>query len=232
MKTDQNPTAQLAAANLEGLREALLSPREIHRDPNGMLDHSAFPVFDEDVSTRLLLKAFGIESAFTLMEHDADLEAMEAYDGNCAAWTPSPPDGEGWLLTLIYDTEDGPCAMFVRELKIAPSRRQHVRPHATSLAEWAAAQAICDHKHVNEALRDLASYPTDYNATCVVRAVLRQVATEAPRATRAQASDDAVELILRDVNELEPADPALQDTICVDVSDLCRIVKRHIFATK
>ncbi|WP_186118303.1 hypothetical protein [Burkholderia gladioli] len=35
------------------------------------------------------------------------------------------------------------------------------------------------------------------------------------------------ELIIRDVCEMEPANPDLSDTICIDVSDLQAIVKRH-----
>lgn len=228
----ERPPSLPTVADLQGLRDALLAPREIHRDACGMLDHPSFPAFDEDVSMRLFLKAFGLEASFALMEDDVDLDAMEAYDGDCTAWTPTPPAGEGWQLTLIYDTEEGPCALFVRGLTIATSRRRRAWQDAAGRSEWDAAQAICDHRDVDEALRNLAGDPTGDNATCVVRSVLRQVATDAPRATRAQASDDAAALILRDVNELEPADPARPDTICVDASDLCRIVKRHIFATK
>lgn len=36
------------------------------------------------------------------------------------------------------------------------------------------------------------------------------------------------ELIIRDVCEMEPANPDLSDTICIDVSDLQAIVKRHM----
>jgi len=38
----------------------------------------------------------------------------------------------------------------------------------------------------------------------------------------------AVELILRDVCEIDPADPDLNDTVCIDISDLKVIVERHI----
>jgi len=38
----------------------------------------------------------------------------------------------------------------------------------------------------------------------------------------------AVELILRDVCEDDPADPDLNDTVCIDISDLKTIVERHI----
>lgn len=51
-------------------------------------------------------------------ESDASHEQQERYDeGNspdCSYWTPSRPEGEGWLLAAIYDTEDGPVALYVR----------------------------------------------------------------------------------------------------------------------
>lgn len=172
------PAQHTTAPDLQGLRDALLTPREIIRDSCGMLDHPSFPVFDEDVSARLFVKAFGLEAAFALMEDDVDLDTMEAYDGDCTAWTPTPPAGEGWLLTLIYDTEEGPCAMFVRTLKIAPSRRRRAWQDAAGRSEWDAAQTICDHKDVDEALRTLAEDPTGDNATRAVRSVLRLVAME------------------------------------------------------
>ncbi|WGT64963.1 hypothetical protein [Variovorax paradoxus] len=164
---------QPTVSDLQGLRDALLALREIRRDVCGMLDHPSFPAFDEDVNMRLFLSAFGLEASFALMEDDVDLDAMEAYDGDCTAWTPTPPAGEGWQLTLIYDTEEGPCALFVRKLKIAPSRRRTWRDVA-GRSEWDAAQAICDHREVDEALRNLTQDPTGDNATCVVLSVLRQ----------------------------------------------------------
>lgn len=35
---------------------------------------------------------------------------------NCSGWEPDPPPGDGWRLVAIWDTEDGPQAMFVRPL--------------------------------------------------------------------------------------------------------------------
>lgn len=33
------------------------------------------------------------------------------------AWQPSQPHGDGWQLVAVYDSEDGPCATFVRRLR-------------------------------------------------------------------------------------------------------------------
>ncbi|WP_318826142.1 hypothetical protein [Burkholderia thailandensis] len=106
--------------SLEGLRAKLLAPREIKRDDQGWLTHPALPLCDEDVRVDRFFKAFGIESAFVSMESDVDAESYEQYheraDADCSAWTPTPPDGEGWALLEIYDTEDGPHALFARAI--------------------------------------------------------------------------------------------------------------------
>lgn len=64
------------------------------------------------------LRALGWHSTTVCFESDASDEARDRYDeGNspdCSYWTPTPPEGAGWLLAAIYDTEDGPVALYVR----------------------------------------------------------------------------------------------------------------------
>nr|WKF58767.1 hypothetical protein HUO10_003268 [Paraburkholderia busanensis] len=119
--------------NLEGLREKLLAPREIARDKEGWLVHPDLPVWDEDVRVDKFLEAFRIEAAFVSMENDACAEAYETYfergDADCSAWTPTAPAGAGWMLLEIYDTEDGPYALFGRDWYSAEQERkkEHTR---------------------------------------------------------------------------------------------------------
>jgi hypothetical protein len=114
-------------ANLEGLRDALLTPREIVRDDDGYLTHPALPLCDEDVTADRLLAAFGLETRFVSMEsdHDNEQDIIDAHEtGGCTKWTPTQPVGEGWVLLEIYDTEDGPYAMFARRLPTESVRQQ------------------------------------------------------------------------------------------------------------
>ncbi len=110
-----------APADLQGLRRAILTPRAIVRDQHGMLSHPGIPYLDEDVNYQTFFSAFGIESTFVCMETDVDGDAYDQYvesnDPNCSFWTPSAPAGDGWLLLEIFDTEDGPVALYVREKK-------------------------------------------------------------------------------------------------------------------
>jgi hypothetical protein len=61
------------------------------------------------------------------MESDNSVLADQWYDAaldDCSGWSPAPPAGEGWLLLEIYDTEDGPYAMFGRDAYEAENARK------------------------------------------------------------------------------------------------------------
>lgn len=49
---------------------------------------------------------------------DGTEEAYKTYfDGaiaDCSAWKPSKPDGDGWFIVSIHDTEDGPACIWIR----------------------------------------------------------------------------------------------------------------------
>lgn len=106
-----------ASTNLEGLRDRLFSEPTPKCNIYGHVYHPALPDTDEDVNLVMLLAAFGIATSLVSMESDAP-ETAEAYfeagDPDCSAWNPTPPQGEGWKLIALYDTEDGPYAMFAR----------------------------------------------------------------------------------------------------------------------
>lgn len=69
--------------------------------------------------------AAGYKHAYSYMtddvedEHPAWIAYFEAGEPSCALWEPALPDGDGWRVVAIYDTEDGPAAMFVRERQSA-----------------------------------------------------------------------------------------------------------------
>jgi hypothetical protein len=122
--------------NLEGLREKLLAPRSIERTSDGWLYHPDYPTCDEGTRADKFLEAFGIETAFVGMESDApDLAERWHEEGltDCSEWTPTPPGGDGWLLLEIYDTEDGPYALFGRDHYAAEQARK--KEHTRRLSE-------------------------------------------------------------------------------------------------
>lgn len=120
-----------APADLQGLRRSILTSREIVRDQNGMLSHPAVPYLDEDVNYETFFAAFGIEATFIHMKDDVDCDTYDRYfasnSPDCCTWTPSSPQGDGWMLLEIYDTEDGPVALYVREKKPESMRERWKR---------------------------------------------------------------------------------------------------------
>ena len=98
----------------------LVGPVPVERDENGYWYHPEIP-WDEipdDTDARPFLKKWGYRSCFVSLEWDAPEELVNRYfeagDPDCSEWNPTAPEGDGWFLAAIYDTEDGPSAMFLR----------------------------------------------------------------------------------------------------------------------
>ncbi|BDD90911.1 hypothetical protein PanNE5_03510 [Pandoraea sp. NE5] len=127
------------AANLEGLRDKLFDGRPVTRDAEGWYWHPAMPDADEDVNYGKLLTALRIEAVFVSMEVD-DSEAADRYgeagEADCHYWTPTPPEGDGWHLLAVYDTEDGPYALFGRDAYVAEQKckQERTRQMAAAIA--------------------------------------------------------------------------------------------------
>jgi len=102
--------------SLEGLQHALLNPPPVVRDENGYWSNPALPVTDESVRMKPLAQALGLELTWVDAENQANDATMEAmsHAGTISAWTPTSPEGNGWVPLSIHDTEDGPVAMYVR----------------------------------------------------------------------------------------------------------------------
>lgn len=103
-------------ADLQGLRDALLNPGPVERDEDGYWCSLALPHCDENVDYAKLLAVFGLEAGVVDAESQMDVDAYEAMceAQNCAAWTPEPPKGDGWVMVSLHDTEDGAVAFYVR----------------------------------------------------------------------------------------------------------------------
>lgn len=106
----------------------LIQPAAVQRDEFGNWYHPDIPVFygsdestDESPKWEDWLKTQGLEQSKCMLEwEDESHPVYQSYfeaddpDPNFAAWGPEPPKGEGWFVLAICDTEDGPCAWFVR----------------------------------------------------------------------------------------------------------------------
>jgi hypothetical protein len=76
------------------------------------------PVCDEGVRYDDLMAVFGIETAFVSLDSQDDALADRYFKeaASIAEWSPTPPAGDGWVLLEIYDTEEGPYALFGRPM--------------------------------------------------------------------------------------------------------------------
>ena len=95
---------------------------EVKRNKDGMWMHPAFPwnTVKEDTDIRPDIKKWGYQGHFVALDNDAPDEIVERYansnDPDCSYWTPTKPKGDGWILGAIYDTEDGPVALWLKPL--------------------------------------------------------------------------------------------------------------------
>ncbi|RLM24741.1 hypothetical protein BIY29_08465 [Brenneria alni] len=92
-----------------------LKPMFPARDENGWWTH---PYFSETYSYGWAEdNNFDIE--FIFLENEVGFEkAKERYWGvgasDCEGWEPISPDGDGWFIASIHDTEDGPVCIWLR----------------------------------------------------------------------------------------------------------------------
>jgi hypothetical protein len=107
----------------------MFSPEPVERDKYGFWYHSALKNSEEEDLTEID-GAEDMEFSLVSFEDDAPEELRELYaqalnvthtiegvpswEQAVKAWQPTTPEGAGWFLFGIYDTEDGPYACFTR----------------------------------------------------------------------------------------------------------------------
>ena len=87
-------------------------------DERGFFMHPDVPGEAKSTDSVIMLHKMGFEHIAVLMCYDEpDLyeEWIENEKGTAVLrWVPIPPTGDGWTLVAKFDTEYGPCALFVR----------------------------------------------------------------------------------------------------------------------
>jgi hypothetical protein len=90
-----------------------------HPDTDLIFDLLA--IDDEGQATYYFIKdTLGYEMSYVELEDDNPELAEKYYEevgGDCSGWDPTKPEGDGWLLMWITDTDDGPVAMYGRKIK-------------------------------------------------------------------------------------------------------------------
>ncbi|MBW9430725.1 hypothetical protein FHC77_08195 [Atlantibacter hermannii] len=103
----------------------LITALEPQRDQYGYWTHPDFFVPANDMEYPApgefdaWLDANRVTGLLQWMDGDATDEQRAAYergDGDISPWTPTPPEGEGWFIASIHDTEDGPVCYWLRPI--------------------------------------------------------------------------------------------------------------------
>lgn len=100
----------------------LLQPVEVVRSDIGYWIHPdiANMAFATNREWELFKQQQNIEIATTCFGDDAPKHVQEAYEDGSpdfSEWNPTPPEGDGWFMLSIYDTEDMPVCMWARRLE-------------------------------------------------------------------------------------------------------------------
>lgn len=104
----------------------LIQPAPVNRDDYGNWYHPSLPDFagtdeagPDSPKWEDWLAEQGLETSMFCLENEDDHPAFarvfDESNPDFSDWEPQPA-GAGWFLLAIGDTEDGPCATFVRRL--------------------------------------------------------------------------------------------------------------------
>lgn len=124
-----------------------IKPELVERDENGYWVHSQIPETESSEIVKEWMNKNKLDHSLTFMEGDIayDHPIYKSYfeDGNpnFSNWEPSKPEGRGWFIGGIYETEEGPVCMWLRQLVDKEKDTQlKIVKDAISAAEKAAFQ--------------------------------------------------------------------------------------------
>lgn len=92
----------------------------VERDQFGFWTHPNYPDFADNCSSseaQETLRRLGLELQNVFMESDAPrLYDSARSDQRYSEWIPTRPEGAGWFVLSIHDTDNGPVCQYVRPL--------------------------------------------------------------------------------------------------------------------
>lgn len=96
---------------------------DANRDPKGWGCGEELAKVETDIDFVRFVKDKNLEFKFVYLTCDVDEEhpAYVSYfdDGSCdiSSWNPTKPEGDGWFIGGIYETEEEPVCVWFREIK-------------------------------------------------------------------------------------------------------------------
>jgi len=108
----------------------MIKPMEVKRDQYGFWTHPEYfgPAngheFGAPGEFDAWLLANNLEVYTLGLEYDenasefAEKYADGEFDGDISEWQPTQPDGDGWFIGSIHDTEDGPYCIWLKSAEM------------------------------------------------------------------------------------------------------------------
>jgi len=117
MQTNPNKRVTTEGKGMEAL--------VVERNEDGHWTHPVYAALfgEREMISRDEFQSFcethGIESSIVELENDDNEEVNFSYfeegNGDISKWNPSQPEGNGWFIGSIHDTEDGPVCVWFRK---------------------------------------------------------------------------------------------------------------------
>ncbi|EMG6528428.1 MULTISPECIES: hypothetical protein [Providencia] len=123
-----------------------IKPELVERDELGYWAHSQIPVSEDGEYLKQWFDNNCLEICNVYMDGDIDEShpTFKRYfiDGDCdiSGWVPSKPQGDGWFIGGIFESEDGPACSWLRP-DVAKLKAKFLRAHKE--AEKAAFEYFC-----------------------------------------------------------------------------------------
>lgn len=119
-----------------------IQPMEPQRDSYGYWCHPDMPEIETSAQFDEWQAQQGFQLCIVMLDGDAGDGAEKAcktyFDGAVAdysAWQPSKPEGDGWFIVSIHDTEDGPACIWIRHPTEEQLREAEERKKLQALKE-------------------------------------------------------------------------------------------------
>ncbi|KKF38478.1 hypothetical protein [Hafnia alvei] len=98
-----------------------IQPMEVNRDQDGSWTHHDYMRF---CGAREFISAteFDVWTKSNNLEWAVDFPDETLSGCHMSEWQPEIPDGEGWFVGSIHDTEDGPVCVWLRHA--APTQKE------------------------------------------------------------------------------------------------------------
>ena len=119
-----------------------IQPMAVERSEDGWWTHPDMPEIETSEQFNAWQAQQGFQLCIVMLDGDAGDGTEEAYktyfdaaNADCSSWQPSKPEGDGWFIVSIHDSEDGPACIWIRHPTEEQLREAEERKKLQALKE-------------------------------------------------------------------------------------------------